>query len=353
MTTPIPRLPHHAPDAWETVLDDVEGAFTALLPKGWHNRAWLERRGPAIHDLATSSSPDGETSLFVGDPRLPQFVMPGAFPPPAGVVVRPFVSIEHFLPDYTRDRFGGLPGYLPVGMGPDPDLHGLITHRIQQAGGSGPWVTAARLTFDFGSDPVRHALLLGTTVALAPVWFAKVSGVTTTGDPHAWVPTLLTMLANSNATPETERRQMQERAASAAAHQQTMAMLDTNAAILRSNHRQNMATLGAIAIGHQRHMDAIRVSHAAHTDWGHDREMGLDAAHAPAPDDAHRRFLDLVAEQRTVVDGEGHTEKVADGYDRYFRHRSDGTWIGTTADRDLHGLPGIDPTQFDEWKVKP
>ena len=53
-----------------------------------------------------------------------------------------------------------------------------------------------------------------------------------------------------------------------------------------------------------------------------------------------------------MVDGEGNTHQVADGYDRYFRRRSDGAWIGTRDHRDLHDIPGVNPSDYEEVKIK-
>jgi hypothetical protein len=66
----------------------------------------------------------------------------------------------------------------------------------------------------------------------------------------------------------------------------------------------------------------------------------------------HRQRHDRFGDDRSRADvvpwraAEGHTHQVADGYDRYFRRQSDGTWIGTRNDRDLRGLPGVDPNDL-------
>ena len=53
-----------------------------------------------------------------------------------------------------------------------------------------------------------------------------------------------------------------------------------------------------------------------------------------------------------MIDGEGNTYQVADGYDRYFRRRTDDTWIGTRSHRDLSGLSGVNPDEYEEVKIK-
>ena len=85
--------------------------------------------------------------------------------------------------------------------------------------------------------------------------------------------------------------------------------------------------------------------------------MAQDAAHqsrmdTSASDDAHRRFINTLREERTVVDREGNTHQVADGYDCYFRRRSDGAWIGTRDHRGLNEVPGVNPDDYDEAKIK-
>ena len=71
-----------------------------------------------------------------------------------------------------------------------------------------------------------------------------------------------------------------------------------------------------------------------------------------SPDDAHCRFVNAIVEERTVIDGEGNTHQVADGYERYFRRRSDGAWIGTRDHRDLSDVPGVNPSDYEEVKLK-
>ena len=174
-------------------------------------------------------------------------------------------------------------------------------------------------------------------------------------DPFAaFVPALLEMVASQRATPAMHQRQMQERASNAARHQAIMQSLATNAAILRSNHQSNMANLHTLAASHQAHMANLhQAADARNASWQAEQAArdGAHAARMQAPDDGHRRFLNLIAEERTVVDAEGNRHQVQDGFDRYFRRRSDGTWIGTKDQRDLRGLPGVNPDEFDEAQV--
>lgn len=332
------------PAAWERVTDP-DGAFTVFVPRGWTHRAWLQYNGAHPHGLVTAT--DGRTSLFLSDPRLPMFVAPGGFPSP-GAVVRPYTSVEHFLPEYVQGRFGALPGFRIVGMRPEPDLFQLVGEGLSRAGATQLWVTAGRLGFEHDGG---RAVVIASCASLGGVWFADVHGVHTDGDPDAWVPALIGMLATRAATPETHRRQMQERAASAAQHAATMASLSQSAAFLRQSHASSMAAIDQSARAHHQRMDDLHASHdAANAAWS--AQQARYDAPAPPEDEGHRRFLNLIAGERTVVDPDGHPRQVEDGYDRYFRRRSDDAVIGVRGDRDLSGLPGIDPADFDELRVR-
>jgi len=358
MHEPLPP-PSVAPHAWETI-HDAEQVFTLAMPRGWRNRAWVKSDGPVPHQLATAESPSGETALFLGDPTIPQFIEPAAamYGSPPGAVARPYTSIEHFLPAYAQHRFGGLPGFRLGAMAPSPELFQLVGQAVQRAGAAQAWITAGRLAFSFDEGPRRvQALLFGSSTSFRPVWLVQVHGISTVGDPEAFAPALLEMLASLRTNPAVLQRYRQERAQSAARHQATMEMLNQGAAILQSNHQQNMATLQGMASSHQAHMASLHESHDAHNAAWQSQQAAQAAAHhaqvhTSDSDNAHRRFLNSIAEERTVIDGEGNTYQVADGYDRYFRRRSDGAWIGTRDHHDLREIPGVNPGDYEEVKIK-
>jgi hypothetical protein len=346
-----PPPPQLDPDSWVSVLDATEQAFTIQLPRGWQNRAWLRRNGQLPVQLATSVSPSGATALFSGDPSFPMFSEPNMFGGMPGAVTRPYTSIEHILPSYIQQRFGGLPGFRVTGMSPLPDLMHLVGQKAQRSGAQQLWVTAGRIAFTFseGGHPV-HAIVIGSSTNLGGVWFVDVHGVSTTEDPEPFVATLLTALDSRQTTPAMQARQMQERAASAAQHQATMAGIEQNGRILAANHAQNMANIQSSAASHQAHMGALHAAHDAHNASWTASQASQDAAHhqTMASDDlGQRRFLNMIAEERTVVDPNGDVHQVAAGFDRYFRRRSDGVVIGTHG----HEAPR-DPTAFDELRIK-
>lgn len=351
--------PSVAPQAWETV-PDAGQIFSLSMPRGWRNRAWVHQNGAVPYQLATAESPGGETALFLGDPTVPLFMAPGSamYGVMPGAAVRPFTSVEHFLPAYAQQRFGGLPGFRLGAMVPSPELFQVLTQVVQRAGTPQAWITAGRLSFSFDEGPRRvGAILFGSCTNLMDFWMADVNGVSTGGDPESFAPALLEMLASRRTNPAVLQRQMQERALSAAQHQANMALINQGTAMLQANHQRNMANLQNMAASHQAHMASMHASHDAHNAAWQRQQVAQDTAHAarmhtPPSDDAHRRFLNYVVEERTVVDGAGNTHQVADGYDRYFRRHSDGAWIGTRGHQGLSDLPGVNPNDYEEVKIK-
>ena len=134
-----------------------------------------------------------------------------------------------------------------------------------------------------------------------------------------------------------------------------MAMIHQNTAFLQSQHQQNMATWRGMAASHQAHMASLHASHDAHNAAWQSQQSAQSAAHSAqmhSSDDSHRRSINAITEERTVIDSEGNTYQVADGYDRYFRRRSDGAWIGTPSHRDLRDIPGVNPDDYEEVKIR-
>jgi hypothetical protein len=333
------------PSAWE-VATDPEGAFTVQVPRGWRRSLGVARNGASVREIIRLQGPDAE--MFVGDPNLPVFVEPGGWPP-AGAVIRPYTSIERLLPEYAHGAYAGRPGYRPVGIQPEPALYQFHQQRLAAAGLPGG-ATAARLRFDHDGGAT---VLLGAAVSLGPIWSFDVAGATAR-TPDDWVPALLAVMASRRTTPTMQQRFDSERAASAAAHQATMAQIQQQTSFMAQQHAARMQDLHASAAAHQSRMTDLHASFdAANAAWA-DRQASLDTS--PTSSDAgHRAFVEAIAGERTVVGPGGDAVRVPDGYDRYFRNRHDGSWVGLRAHEDLSDAlrgTGVDPSYYDEWSVR-
>ncbi|MEZ4238189.1 MAG: hypothetical protein R3F59_18980 [Myxococcota bacterium] len=341
---PLPP-PDRDPAAWETVTDPT-GSFTCAVPRGWRSALSVHRVGAQVVELVAAEEPaPAGARMFAGDPSIPMFASAPMFPTP-GVVARPYTSIEHLLPPYAHQNFSSVPGYAPVGIRPEPALVELHQRRLAAAGVPGG-VTAARLRFDHEGGAT---VLLGAAVSFGPVWQLDIAGVTAPDDPDAWVPALLGLLASRRATPAAQQRFDAERAASAAQHQATMASIQQHTSWMQQAHAQRMHDLRANAAAHQSRMDDLHATFdAANAGW-HARQA--ESVTAAPGDGGHRAFVDAMTGQHDVVGPDGEVRRVDDGFERYFRSRHDGSWVGLKAHEQLADAlrgTGVDPASFDEW----
>ena len=332
---------------WEVVTDPVEQAFTIEMPKGWKNTAYLRRDGIVATPIVTATSPDGQTSLFIGDTKLPKSIEPWGATPflDANTQVRAFMPAPYFLPDYIPWRFGGLPGFRITGVGPAPEIERRAVEGAQRAGAYDARVTAAELSFEYQQDgKTVKGLIYGMTASIGMVWFAELSGISGSDDPHQYTATLMQMAASHKTSAEWQRRENQAAANRQFQHEQTMAHIHQNTRILQQNHQNNMATLHGMAASHQLRMDAIHAAGDASTAAYYQRDQ--------ASDTMQRGFLNYVTDEHTVATPNGQTFQVDNRYDRYFINKNDNTYIGVKGADDLNNFQGINPNDYEEAKIK-
>src|SRR5689334_21768594 len=127
-----------------------------------------------------------------------------------------------------------------------------------------------------------------------------------------------------------------------------------------------MAWIQQSAHSHQARMDAIHAAGEAQLQGWYAQQAAGDATHqrfmntlreqsptfpgaGGSGGDAefgHRRFLNSITEQETVVGPDGTTYQVEAGYERYYRHRHDNTYVGAdrnTEREDLRARFGLNP----------
>jgi hypothetical protein len=140
--------------------DPNEHAFTVLAPAGWTVKGGLTRSSttsalPWVQEL----SADGASSVFYGDPSLPNFLAPNEQRQEGSVVstqfgdepVQPYENGQQFAADYAQKVFGAACSNIQQsGAQPEPDVaqkaQDLAT-TMQQATGS----TVPPESFDGGS----------------------------------------------------------------------------------------------------------------------------------------------------------------------------------------------------------
>jgi hypothetical protein len=64
-------------DGWTHFTDPTENAFTVSVPEGWKVKGGIVRKSAVVAiPWFAATSPDGATSVFMGDPTVPLFTLP-------------------------------------------------------------------------------------------------------------------------------------------------------------------------------------------------------------------------------------------------------------------------------------
>lgn len=355
------------PAAWELVTDQT-GTFQVELPKGWQSRAWVVPTPAMKYPMVAATSPDQRTTLFSGDADVPMFIEPAAagFGAPPGMVVRPRASAPQFLTEWVQFRHGGRDGFRVGQVRDEPQLVELSARAADRTGVRPDWVTGARLDAGFADGTgVVGAVFLATTTGLGGMWFAQVHGVLSAGDPEEFVAALLRLVASAESTPAERSRQQAERMASAAQHQATMAMINQNTMMMTAQHQQNMANIASSAAAHQAGMAARQQSFDAGVESWRDQQAAADGRHADAMaglrgdgpgaatgGDSQQDFLNMINEERTVLDAEGQAHQVEAGADRYYHNQYTDTWVGLADHQDIVEATGADRDDYQEGTIQ-
>jgi hypothetical protein len=352
------------------VTDPVEGAFTVSLPRGWQSQARSVRPYGVHRTVVNTRSPDGGTFLFFGDPQLPTYSEPSPQMLPGHPLaqVHPFVPAEPFFLGYVRQRHGQAPGFRLLGAAPCPALEQDV-QRSAQRHGLQARPTAVSLSFELTDAGRRvRGRLHGTTFSTGAIWVADVFGVLTTDDldPACW-DDLLFGIARSLKT-EPRWRQQQDQL-----HANRMAQIQQDhqraTAQMQLQHQGNMGWIQASMQGHQARMDALHASADAQLQGWYAQQAASDGAHqgfmsavrgqgagpGPDADPGHRRFVNAIRGEETVVDASGATYQVEAGHERYYRNRQDGTCIGTGGAVDREALRerfGVNPEDYEEVRIR-
>jgi hypothetical protein len=360
----------------DTVLiaDPNENAFTIQMPRGWNNQAFLMRTPDSYRTLVVAQSPDNSTTLFLGDPHLPQFMepRPDMYPgSPMAQFLLPHIRLQSFVPaelffmQDLQQRYRQAPGFRITGSGPNPAFEQSVWETAQKRGMNIP-ITSVRISFEYQENGrIKRGILNGLTYSLGIMWVAEVSGVMTTEDPTLWNEFLLQMARSLKANPHWEQQQQM-------LHQQKMGMMqeqtraiDAQTQMNTMNHQmrmQNIQQMGATNTqrwqAQQAQNDAAFQSYMNQSQTSHQAHMNsMREQYAPVPDrlDPQHQFINTIREENTVVDQSGTSYQVEGHHERYYVNKYDNTYIATDAATELHDLRakmGVDPDKYEEVRIK-
>lgn len=321
--------------------DPVEKCFTVEVPKGWFNRAYVSRADDIFREVVTCVSPDSNTVIYMGDPKIPQYWYPEkanqvthylANNNPAMVKIEPHQTAREYTPGYVERKFGQLEGFTITKIEDNQEVVDYNQKKVAESGLSVE-VTSVNVHFNYtDSGKKMSAIVVGVSGKFNDFWIVNASGVSTTGNAADFQP-LMMKIMYSRVTSETWK------AGQARIHEQKMAEI-------QERGRRNMATLHSMAQSHQARMDAIRAAGDASTRAYYERSA--------ASDTQHRGFLNYINEESTVVGSSGSVRQVDNSYQRYYINRNDNSYVGGDInfdDRSIRAM-GLNPDDFEEAKIR-
>ena len=345
---PIPDEPVLSPPTSETttMTDPVAGSFTVEVPLGWDTTAYSTGMYSDHREAVVSISPDGNTIVFLGDPKLPAYWSPSASANQTdavrGWVERSdlaewveYTPATQWVQEWTATRFGGLDGFVLEGTMDDPvraqEVLDLLTASLGDGGFS---VTAATATFQYETAVgTMRGMVEAVTFGNAQAWNAVVQGLSTAGDPQDYHGMLRAMAASKQLTPDWQQRQNQfwvdMEAQSQAFTQQLIA-----------NHNANMDWIRTSAAAHQQRMQSIWAANDASMTSYYQRMDSMDAG--------QRSFLNYIQDEHTVQGSSGQTWQVPQGSTVYYVNPSSGQTVGGNAnfsEQDLVSM-GLNPSDW-------
>lgn len=329
------------------IRDPVENCFTVKVPKGWQNAAYSSRSYDIHREVVNCVSPNNDTVLFLGDPKIPQYWDPKQ----AHAVtyqfakVNPMMEIEafqpadQFFPEYVKKKFGKLDGFAMGAVEQSEvvtnELHQAFAKHGLQAKG---FAVTVDFTYEENGQP-RSAMVVGATIDCGAFWIADVWGISTAGKAEDYFDMLLAMARSKKTNPEWTAKQNQ-------LHEERMAQMRAHQEMMNARHAQNMSWIQRSAQAHQQRMQAI---------WAaNDASMQSYWERSAASDVSHRRFLNYINDESTVVDSSGQTRQVDNSYQRYFVNKNDNSYLGGDIrfDADAIRRMGKNPDDYEEVKVR-
>lgn len=330
-----------------TLKDPVENAYTVGMPEGWANRTHSVRVFNIHSMLDITVSPNGSVLIYAGDPSIPQYWSPDAANPITYDMARvnprmriePFRPAAAFFPEYVKRKFGKLPDFKITASGPDEELREKLQAKFDERG-INMRATAAQVAFTYTENGTRrNALIMGQCADSGAFWIPTVCGITTTGNPKDYIPMIDAIGKSRKMSQEWQALQNQK-------HQEAMAQIQRFGEMLTAQHNRNMDWIQQSAQRHQQRMQAIHAAGDASMKAFNDRMASSDAQ--------HRSFLNYINEENTVASPGGKTYQVDSGYQRYFLHKRNGTYLGGDMRMDLDKLRefNLNPDDYEEMTIK-
>lgn len=308
--------------------DPNENAFSVKFPEGWSSRASLERFHGQVRNCGVSTSPDGNTRIFFGDPSIPMFSLPvpefgfteGMQFSPANIVMN-YVPSEKFFTDYARMAFGKHKDFRIISVEPNNKLKDTYDEQSQKLGIQST-ASASSVNFEYTENNKNYTgVINGVTVNMGSIWYADLNGFTSLPSKKQETSELLQQVTSSFTTNPAWRE-----------NENQMAMQRST-----QQHNQRMNDLNANAQAHQRRMQDLQSTYDANNNAWKDRQASSDIQ--------HRKTIDMIRGEEQVTNGM-QSGKVEAGYNHYYVNPHTNQYFGTNSQ------PQSVPEDYSEWKIE-
>lgn len=327
-----------------TVMDPVNNAFTVQVPEEWDNLVYSVLDGEIYRGVVNSMSPDGQTVLFVGDPRLPNYWNPDTANPItiANAEQSDMIELAYYDPApqyfdaYITRKFGHLDDFSIIAAEQNP----LVESRVYETHANvGLYLTQVdavdiRFTYTDEAGNASDAIMTGVTLGMTEFWQADVWGVSTTGSADDYVDMLWTMATSKETNPAFAAEQQRKHEMEMEQHRQ-----------IQRGIQDNMARMQASSNAHQQRMQSIWAANDANVSGFLDRMNSSDVQ--------HRSFLNYINEENTVTTSGGNRMQVDNSYDRYWVNKYDGSYVGGDINFGGSSLSdlGLNPGDYEEATI--
>ncbi len=331
---------------WIEIADPRENAFRIEVPKGWNNRIGLERVNGQTCSRGESISPDGNTRLFFGDPRVMRFYKPNPTlqmmgdnfnPNDPFRAVQNFPNPHKFFSNYVVSTYGRTPKFRILKVEDDASTQRNYSEKMNQAtqGQIQLVVYAVTVTFEFeqNNESIRGCLH-GIAIDGPMMWSAEVNGFTAPVAMFDATNDMLAHMINSyRINPQWRENENQAFASHMATQQQ-----QSNARLnqLSQEHNQRMSNMQNNWNAHQQHMNGLQQSY--------DNQMNTWQNQQNSWDNQHHRTIDAIREEQLVRGSNGQYGKVESGYDQYYVNPNNQQYFGTNSQ-----LQSV-PENYEQWE---
>lgn len=210
-TPPMPPGPPdpHNPHGWELATSPAN-SFTVQVPRGWNRDLQQRQTGPtSFVRWASTTSPDGATTIITADPDIPWFVAPGGHSAHPQAVTMDPAPAEQWANTYLNYNLGSRTDFEITNQRASEEMLNWLRRQRDNGEISFTWESGAAVEARWSEgETTRNVTVLAWTGGDdAGGWTARAVRILSSGDANAFVPAALKVAQSVELTPGERVRQ--------------------------------------------------------------------------------------------------------------------------------------------------